>query len=321
MQFLAEANAGNQAPADSTPSTPAADTPVDAATAAPAADGQASPKVIALAEDALVEFEDAGQKRQITLKEFREGQMRLQDYTRKTQETAALRKQTEAAQQAWQQQQAQREQQLLAELSKPEVILQLAERATGKPISQLLKQLEQPAADPNGIVTIGEAQKLVQTQAQQLQAQMQRQIEAARVQAAQEMQQATQELLTQRDAADFSIKLQDHLQGIFKEHKILSAVDGMEDLLRYKVYQRQPATLEEAYAAFNEEAGKQVEKLNAQWTELNKQQLAQQQKLKQGIEPPGGTAPQPVPQKFSLGDKGLTQSIEAYLRQQIAAQK
>jgi hypothetical protein len=251
-----------------------------------------------------------------TLGDLRQGNLRHADYTRKTQELAQQRQQLAGAVQQAQRDLEAREQATMAWLQDENNLLSLIEQTTGKPIRQIMQALQGQQSDPNEIATVGQAQQYAQQQMQQVQKQIEQLKQDALKQTRAEISAATRELKTQQETAQYSTKLVSTIANIFEEHPILNAVEGMEDVLRFKVHQRQPATIEEAVEFFKDEAGKQATRLNERYESLNKVKAANKEKLLSGgIEPPGGTAPQQAPTKFkSLKDPNLKGAVEAYLQ-------
>lgn len=258
-----------------------------------------------------------GDGSEITLGELRQGHLRHADYTRKTQELAQQRTQFTTALQQAQRELQDREAQTMAWLQQEQNVIQLAEKITGKPIGQILQALQTPQVDPNEIATVGQAQHYAQQQVVQMQAQLDALKQEFERRTQEQIQQATSELQTRNEAAQYTTKINSTVASLFEEHPILNAVEGMEDVLRFKVYQRQPANVDEALSIFKEEASKQATKLESQFQELQKTKIANKEKLLSGgIEPPGGGVVQQQPKTFkSLKDPNLQDAVGAYLKQ------
>lgn len=328
VQDFLTANGGSE------PATPpAAPTPTDGGQGAAAAasqpasptapDQQAATNVADLSDDTKVKLADGTIT---TLGEMRNGYLRQSDYTRKTQEAAKLRQQAsdyvQQAQAEMQKQWQTAQGQLQSWLQDPSNLFTLTEQLTGLPVGQILQQFQQhqqqiKQAEQQQFITQGQAQQLTQQELQRMQQQIAQAQQQLQGWTQEQIAQATNELQVRQEAASHSQKINAVLSDIFEEYPALKAVGDMEDMLRFRVIQRQPETLDDAIAAFREEAKAQAEKLDAYWTESTKQRLTNKEKLANGIEPPGGTGVTPAPQQFKMGDKSLTQAVEAYLQQSL----
>lgn len=275
-------------------------------------------------EEPTVEVElSPGKKEKLTvsqLKEWRDSGLRQQDYTKKTQEIAEMRRQAEQVYRAYQQM-AQEREQLREFFSNEENVLRLVAEQYGPQAMQRLMQTlagqqAQPQITPDSPATVEQAQRIAEQQARALQAEM------AKLQA--QLEQTTEDKLNklryEQEVTEYKKVLDPVVQRIFEDNPILSAIDGMEEVIRFKVYQRNPQTPQEAIEAFNAVAKEQVERLNQKYNDLNKQRLVSKQKLvSQGIEPPGGQPPQPEAKKYRKGNdvdwKAISADAEAYMRQ------
>lgn len=274
--------------------------------------------------DPTVELEVApGKVEKVPLtqvKEWRENGLRQADYTRKTQEIAEMRRQAEQVYRAYEQMARER-----AELQdffsdESNVLRLVAEnygpQAMTRLMSMLAGQQQQPQVSPDSPATLAQAQEIAARQA----AALQRQIEQAQQQLGQTVDQKLQALKYEQETEGYKKVLDPVVHKILEDNPLLSAVDGMEELIRFKVFQRKPQTTEDAIAAFHEVAQEQVNKLQAKFTEINKQSVIQKQKLaSQGIEPPGGQAPSAEPKRFRKGNdidwKAISAEASNYLRQ------
>lgn len=216
------------------------------------------------------------------LADFYKGHLRQDDYTRKTQELATQRKQFEQAlpqiERLYQEHQA---------------LVQLIEDKD-KLTKWMQTRFQQQGQEPSS-----QEVQAVKQQEQKIAALMQhiQQLEGR-------MQQQGQQFVTQTRAeietAQLSEKVDAHLQGIFKDMPALSAIDNVEDILRFKVFNRNPQTLDEAKQFFSEEAKGLVEKVKKAFGVQVQQQA--QPAAPRGIEPPGGAGSAP-PQKPSYKGK------------------
>jgi hypothetical protein len=280
------------------------------------------------AEDLIeIEFPD-GRREQLTRQQIRDGYLRQQDYTRKTQEIAEHRKQLAPIAEAYQQLATEREQ--IGQLfQNPQLLAQWAAQNYGPQYAQLVQQAltgQMPAgASPDDIVTAQQAALIAQQQAavyaQQLEQRvntLQQQLEGRTQQI---VQKGIQELETSQEVAKQSQVIDAHITSLFNQHPILSAVPEMEDALRFRVFSREPQTADEALRFFTEEADRQAKVLESKFNEINKRVVVEKTKLAtHGIEPPGGAGVQPEPRQFRTknGDidwKGLSGAATDFMNQ------
>jgi hypothetical protein len=273
------------------------------------------------AKEPTFEFEfTPGKKEQATLsqiKQWREGNLRQEDYTRKTQEVAEMRKSAENVFKAYQQMQQEREV-VAAFLQNPEQVAQfMVEQYGPQGLQLLLTSLAgvEQAPNPSDVATVSQAEKIAQKQA----AQVARQLEQTKQEMRSEIEQERERARYEAEVQEYTKMINPVIQDIFNNNPILSAVDGMEDLIRYKVYKLNPQSPQDAINAFQRVAKEQVEKLNSRYTELNKKQIVQKSKLANGTEPPGGSGVQPQAKTFRKGNsvdwKALASSAADYLNQ------
>jgi len=268
--------------------TPASDSPVEAATPAP--DGAPAPAGQAPPPEPMVEVDFGnGKVEKLTAKQIKEGWLRQQDYTKKTQELAEHRKQLEPIATAYQKAMEEREQ-IKELLSDPRALMYLLQQQVAA---------QGPVMDPNEPITAGQAQQYLSAQAQQLQQRIE-QLEQKLVKGVNETRQvAAQEAQDLIETARHAESINATISSIYEEHPVLQSVPEMEDLMRWRVAQRKPQTIEEANTAFKEVGAELAKAINDKFVALNKQQVVTQQKLvTHGIEPPGGAGPQPSPESF-----------------------
>ena len=268
----------------------------------------------------VVEIEFPDGKRALTPKEIRDGYLRQQDYTRKTQEIAEMRKQAEQVYRAYQQM-AQEREELQQFFSEEENVLKLVAQQYGPQAMQRLMtmlsgQQQQQQISPDSPATVEQAQRIAANQAQQ----MQRQLQDLQARLEQSQEQKLAQLRYEQETTEYKKVIDPVVQNLFEENPILSAVDGMEEMIRFKVYQKNPQTVNEALEAFRSVAKEQVEKLNQKFNDLNKQSIVKKQKLlSQRIEPPGGAPPAPEAKRFKKGNdvdwKAISAEADAYMRQ------
>jgi hypothetical protein len=271
-------------------------------------------------EEPSVEVEFPDGPRKLTAKEIRDGYLRQQDYTRKTQEIADMRRQAEQVYRAYQQM-AQEREQLQDFFQNEENVLKMVAQQYGpqamqRLVGMLANQQQQPQITPDSPATVEQATRIAEARARQLEAQ----ISELKQQFGQNIDQRLEQLRNEQETTEYTKVLDPVVQKIFEENPILSAVEGMEEVIRFKVFKMQPQTVQEAIEAFNTVAKQQAEKLNQKYVELNKQQVVKRQKLvSQGTEPPGGAPPMPEPRNFRKGNdvdwKGISKQAEEYMRQ------
>lgn len=293
---------GGQAESTQTPTTP------NAATGQPPV------------EEPTVEIELPDGKRTLTVKEIRDGYLRQQDYTRKTQEVAEMRRQAEQVYRAYQQM-AQEREQLQEFFSNEENVLKLVAQQYGPQAMQRLMnmlagQQQQPEIRPDSPATVEQAVRIADMKARQLE----QKIAQLEQQFGKNVDERVQQFREEQETMEYKKVIDPVVSKIFEDNPVLSAVDGMEEVIRYKVFRMNPQTVQEAVAAFQSVAKEQVEKLNQKYVELNKQQAVKRQKLVSGgTEPPGGQAPMPEPRTFRKGNdvdwKGISKQAEEYMRQ------
>lgn len=337
VDFGAIAAQVTQAMNDGTTSTPpAGGTPesAPAAAAAPAAspDGQAASGNPNPAEDLIeVQFSD-GRVEKIARKDLPNAILMQRDYTKKTQELAEHRKQFEPIAQAYQQLAAER-QQVSQLFQNPQLLAQFINSQYGPQFVQALQAMNQPdplaAVQGGDVVTAEQAAIIAQRQAeaqanalvQAVQGRLQELEQRFEQKTAASVQQGVTQL-EQSQAIAAQMKVLDaHVANIFTENPILSAVPEMEDAIRFRVIQRNPSDEKEAMKMLTEEAQKQVKALETKFTELQKQSVANKQRLtSHGVEPPGGQGVQPEPKSYTKKDgsldwKSLGSSAADYLNQ------
>ncbi len=229
-------------------------------------------------DEPLYEVKVGGKVWKVPASELVSGYQRQQDYTKKTMELAHARKQWEEQANQW----GTERQQLAQFLQNREAV------------QQYLRKL-QGYEEPNDLMTAEQAQQMMQRQAQQLQSLTQKQI--AQAQTESEIRQLQM---------NYSAEIDRTLQSLLTQHPELQAVKGIEKLIREDVIERGPATIDEAKQAFIAAAKARVDQLRGVFTNQQKQQAVAGAPLRNGIEPPGGSALQPVPkQLYKLGDPQL----------------
>ncbi len=264
---------------------------------------------------------------------MKKGYSRTQDYTRSKQELAEQMRAAEELKTA-----NQAEQTRWKTLFGDDPLLNTAQQVAEKyqvPFGQALKAVQDwqakqqssqapqeatPETGADDIATIGQARALFAQERQALQQQL-REMQATMAAQIEEMtdkqvKAANEKIVQAQQTLGYVNELNAHAQDVFKRLPVLSHVDNIEDVVRYKVAQAFPATIEEAKDLFSKFADEQAEKIATYFTESSKQKVAAKASLTtNGIEPPGGAGvvPQPVTHKF--GSEGLRNAAEAYLKQ------
>ena len=229
---------------------------------------QAAP-VTPPAEEALYEVKINGQTHRVPLSELTSGYSRQRDYTQKTTEIAEYRRQIDAEVAQYRQQ----IQEARQYLSQPHIR------------QAILAAQQQGQVDPNAQLTAAQAQQLLEQRLQQ-----QEQVNQ------QQMQQMAYELQVQQLAAGYDREIVATIDALKQRHPVLQDIEGFDQILRQKVGERQPQTLEEAKQAFIEIGQAAAAKVEARFATQQKQAAVQAAQLKRtGIEPPGG-AVAPLPQ-------------------------
>lgn len=334
--FLNSANAGegtSQTPAvTSTPAPDASTTPASTQpqVSVPAGD-QPTPLALDDAKTYLWTNPVTGATEPKTGKEIKAGWMLQSDYTKKTQETATLRKQLEPY--------LQEREQVSNILSNENAYLQFVTQHKPELLPKLMQALaqhlggqqQQPQFDPNGIATMGQAQTVAEQIAQQHLASVQQQIQ----QLQQELQRTAagvkQELRDEQEVKGYNERINPVLKAVFEANPILADVPNAEESIRWEVLKMHKrgeiATVEQAEKAFRDVATNYATKLNARFTELQKQQIVTQQNLvTNGIEPPGGVLVQhqggayKAPQRSDgrVDFDAMGRDVEAFIKASMA---
>lgn len=278
-----------------TPSTPTVET------TPPATSGQAEELLSFDFGNGRVEQLTKEQVRQ-KLKDAEAGSMLMKDYTQKTQALATSKRDVEA---------------MAAELQRRAMILQQAQLQLqqGQNPQTVYQQpfapqqqpvVPQPVLDPTAPMTVAQAAQLAQSFEQRLQMQEQ-----------QILQQARGAFEDRLEVANYSEQINNTLGEVFKEHPVLKVEPELEDVLRYRVAQTKPETVEQAQAAFRTIAKEMATKLGSVYAQQQQQREIQKANLTTGgIVPPGGAAPQPQAPSYKTpkGDLDWNKLREAALQ-------
>lgn len=303
---MANADTGVQAPVVAQPVAPASPSVSDANVVSPPAPAQTPATPVQPVNEPVFEVQlGNGKVEKFTQSQLAQriaeadaDRLRQADYTRKTQELARQRQEQEnvIAQAIKQQNELNQYRQFL---SNPQV-QQLLQRQ-----QQPTAVVQQPQFDPSQAMTMGQGQSLATAVSNEI-AQIRQQMQNPSI-TPQQIQQVAQEIVEDRmQVANYGTSISQTLNEIWQEHPILAVTPENEDILRYKVAQMQPASLEEAQQAFKTIATEMATKITATFREKQQQQVATKAQLASGgIEPPGGAAPQPAPTSFKDAKGGL----------------
>lgn len=288
-----QSSEGSSAPAEAAPSLPTGEQGTgEAPPVAPAKEYEYDENAV------LVVKQKDGSVVKKPLKDVWGGNLRQEDYTRKTQEAAELKKAAQAVLQ--QSQQWKQEREALKEfLQNPQMVAEYLQQIGGQPPVQP----QQPQIDPNGVLTAQEAEMLVQQRLAQLAQAQQHELQEVRNWAQQEIQSTIAQVENIRETGAYAKEIDTHLKSVFAEHPLLNSIEAAEDLIRWKVYNLQPKTIEETKELFSKVAKEQVDKITAAYNDYNKRNIVAKQKLvTNNIEPPGGGGVVPQPQTFRAQD-------------------
>ena len=255
------------------------------------------PKVAALSDDDLVEVLVNGQPVQKPWKEARASLMMHADYTRKTQEVAAARKELESTYQ----QMVEREQKIAAFLQNPTAVQDYLQKIQQQQVQQ------NPQITSNELVSYQDVQRLLQQEMVNAQQKLEQAVVAK-----------TQELHTMQQASAIQNDLNATVKALKTQYPALESIDGIDQMLFNKVNAMGPTSVEEAKQFFATVAKAQMDALESHFVSLKKQEAVAKAKVtKQGIEPSGtGVLPSPkVTKKFDDPEafKNATAQIQALI--------
>ena len=238
-------------------------------------------------EDPLYEVTVQGKKLKLPLSEIRNGYQRNRDYTQKTMELSEMRK-------AWEREKAEitnKTEELRKWMSDPQNLKQYYD--------YLVQQ--QGFETPDQPMTAAQVQQMLAKERTAQQAQVKAMLDHER-----------NEMTTKQQAAAISQEISGTIKGLLESHSELQSVDGIEALLYKDVASQHPDSVEEAKRLFAEAAAKRAEKLRTTFMEQQKRSAVDAEKLKKGIQPPGGTGVVSTSQpKFKLGSMDLRNAVLA----------
>lgn len=228
---------------------------------------------------------DPGKRLKFTsqqLVDFYKNGLRQQDYTRKTQELAQMRKQYEEVGPAYQKLMEER-QQVVEFLRNPQLVAQyLSETFGSKP------DLTKPA-------TLADAQEAAEQRAARLEQELGQLRQQLGQQFGQFDTQVQQRISDEIEGAHYKQELNAHLGKIFEDNPVLADIDHMEDVIRWKVYQMQPKDLAAAKEAFTKVAKEQADRIGRRFVQSTEPAETPPTRKKPAIEPRGGKTPIPKP--------------------------
>ncbi len=255
----------------------AATTQLQPQSTTPPISGSVAPSIESPANEKLFELDlGNGKVEKLTetqLKDAYSNGLRQQDYTRKTQELSRQRAEVEA---------------VYGQLQAIQRELQQRQQV---PQQQFQPQYQQPQVplDPSQPMTIGQAQLLAQALAARVD-----EVEQGVGQRTTAAQQAAQSYVEDRLAVmNYSEAINGTLGEIYQSSPVLKALPEIEDIIRFRVAQLEPESLEQTQAAFKSVAAELARNIESPFVARQQQQVAQRQALTtNGIEPPGGAVPQ-----------------------------
>ncbi len=207
--------------------------------------------------------------------------LRQEDYTKKTQDVARQRAElAEAVEQFKRQQQAAIPQQV------------------AQPVpSQVAPSV--PSFDPEAPMTMGQAMQLAQAVQQRM-----AQIESG---SPQQLEKITNQIVHDRlEVMKFTEAINSEIGSILTDQPILKTIPEIEHVIRFRVAQREPQTLDETRAAFRLVASEIAGQFDQQIQTRTQHNTIQRQQLTAGgIEPPGGTVPMPSAPSYRTNDNKL----------------
>jgi len=282
---------GGNTPADVPAEQVAPDAPADATNV----DNASQAQLAQLSDDQLVEVTVDGQPVQMPWSEAKGGVMRQAKFTKEMQTLRSQQQAFETERQSLTA--AQQERNALVELLNNEELLaklivqkyphwvqqQAAAAAAG----------QDPAQDPDDIVTRGQVQNITQGAVQSLQ-QLVNQVKAD---LEQKVASVTETIEDRQQVAKLSAEINTTIKGLFAEHPYISkVVPEAEQMLRYQVSKMAPSTPEETVEAFKTVFGGWVENYKAEVANTTKQSVITKQKLvDNNIQPRGGSEVTPQP--------------------------
>lgn len=252
-----------------------------------------------------VELPD-GRKRVLTAKEVRDGILMQSDYTKKTTEVAEMRKAAEKVFSAYQQLQSeyetyQQEREALAEfLQDPDKVTQFVAKKYGaEGVKALLNHLQPQDQQQNQGVSPQQAERLVE---QKLRA-MQQGFTQSQSELEQNFQKRLEMLEAKREVETYSAQIAPIIATTLENFPVLKDDPYAETLLRFEVAEAIKAnpeitTVKQAEKLFGEFAKRRADMLTRRFVDANKQAIIGKEKLKNGIEPPGGSGVVPQPKTY-----------------------
>lgn len=273
-------------PAAPLESTPAAQ--LDSPTPAPT-----TPAPSPLNPDDFVDVEIEPGKTIKVSKDGKDGYLRLADYTRKTQEAARIRKEAETAYEKLQQEASE----FREFLNNPAAVAQfLAEQASNN--------TPPTPSTPDELIT---RQDLQAERAQMLREHQEN------------LQSTIANLENARKVESMRTEFDKTVTDVLAKHSVLLEYHDVEEiaqLLKMDAGKAKPQSVEDVKSAIAKAAEARAKKLTSHVESLRqKQAIADAEKVRKGIEPPGGLAPQPVPTTFKLGSKDLIEAATRMLQQ------
>lgn len=182
--------------------------------------------------------------------------------------------------------------------------------------------------DPQALVNFQDVQQTVGQRVAELEAELGRRATAAETQAIQRIEeratrvaqetvaQTIAHLQTAHAVAGYDRQIDTHISQLIKDNPALAVVPELNDLLRFRVQNMNPQTVEEMLQGISSEALAIAEGLDAHYQQQNTAAVAAKAKLTtHGIAVPSGLTPtaptSPASQPFAPGGKGNWKSLSA----------
>ena len=247
-----------------------------------------------------VELPD-GSKKVFTAKDIKNGVLMQSDYTKKTTEVAEMRKAAEKVFGAYQQlqteyEQYQQERQALAEFlqDQDKVAQFVAKKFGAEGVKALLTHLQQPTEqNPQGLSPQA-AEQLMNRKLQGLAQDFQK----SQTQLQKQLQEQIAQAEEAREVEMYKAQLEPIITKVLQSHPLLKEDPYAAALLKFEALQQNPETVAQAQALLEKAAKERVEKLTKTFVESQKQAVISKEKLKNGIEPPGGSGVVPQPKTY-----------------------
>lgn len=250
-----------------------------------------------------------GQKLTVTEDDLKAGHMRHRDYTQKTQKIAEKEREFQAKEQAWAAERAAIAQELQAidQFLRDQAALKTyMDKAFGVAAAP-------PQIDPNKPLTAADVAEIARYNAEQVRLNMQREVFAARQEAALAAQTEAQRALSAVQREKLEGEIDRHISTILDKYPVLRKFEGIDEELIGDATKLAPKNLEDAKRALVQVAERRVATIKAIAEEEKKAAATAAAKLKKtSPEPPGGQAIKPKPgRKLTLDSSDRKTLLDA----------